>query len=320
MRSFIKFIIIICASIYMTACATTAPHNHLDARARPHIKTVDTVLFAKQNQIGADVKKGSEWTKIIAISQGNVIPLLVDAGITGIRTISANSNAKPIRERLEGFDFPVEFREHIKQSMANSRFGDVGEVKLRRSEYEGFRGHYIQNSDADAVLFVDMKYAFTPKFDKLYVATSAMMFPKKAELTPYQEERGSKHHIEITDNIYRNQFIAMLSPEDKEGSKSDNVAYWEAQTEEDLIRKLQAAALRLADVMADDISIDDVTGLPPLDDPVDDTAPRSVPNGDIDLENEDIAALEAEVVGADQDDIADTFASPAASPEIDADS
>ena len=153
----------------MTACTTTPTYNHLDAAARPHIQTVDSVLIAKQDRIGADIKKGSQLTQIAAVAQGSIIPILLDVGITSFRTMSANKMAKPMRETLEDFDYASEFRYQFKESMANSELKGVDKIRILREEYPGFRGQYIESSDADAVLFVDMKYAFTPKFDKLYL-------------------------------------------------------------------------------------------------------------------------------------------------------
>jgi len=269
----------------MTACTTTPTYNHLDAGARPHIKTVDSVLIAKQNRIGADIKKGSQLTQIAAVAQGTIIPILVDVGITGIRTMTANKMAKPMRESLEGFDYASEFRLQLKESMANSELKGVDKIKIIRQEYEGFRGQYIENSDADAVLFVDMKYAFTPKFDKLYVTSHAMMFPNMPELQPYQESRGRKNIIEFTDNIYRNQFTALISAKVEDGSKSENAAYWAELSEEELKTILQVVALKLADAMAEDISIDDVSGDPAID--VFDDAP----NDKIEVGQEDITSI-----------------------------
>lgn len=259
MRSLINYIMIIFASIFMVACQTTPTHNHLDAGARPHIKTVDSILIAKQTKIGADIKQGSELAKILSFAQANPIPILVDAGVTGVRLMHAHRLAKPMRKTLDGFDFPVEFREHVKQSLAGSKLNMVDEIQLRRQEHEGFRGQYILNSEADAVLMIDMRYGFTPKFDRLYVAASALMFPKTDELTPFQEERGNDQLLELSDNIYRNSFVAAVSPDDPDGSTSENAAYWASLSEEELTVILQAAALRLSDHLAEDISLDDVT-------------------------------------------------------------
>lgn len=304
-------------SVFMAlgACETTPTYNHLDAGARPHIKTVDSVLFAKQNNIGADVKEGSDFAKILAFAQASPIPLLADAAITGYRTISANLLAKPMREALEGFDYAVDFREQMMQSLEGSKLTGVDFMAIRRKEQPGFRAQFIEDSDADAVLFVDMKYAFTPDFGKLYVGASVMMFPNSDELKPFQEERGSDRVFEFTDNIYRNQFAAFMSPDFKDGGKAQNAIYWAGFTEEELTTRLQAASLRLADVIADDIGIDKV-----ISDP--DAAPaKDKAKEKIDIEGEDVMAAQAEgdAVDAPSDLISEQASTITDTPDTDTD-
>lgn len=267
MLLFMKRISLIFAVLAMSACSTTnTPNfNHLDAGARPHIQTVDTVLVAKQKRLGADVKEGSKVAKILAVTQANVLPLLVDAGVTGIRTFTAHKLSAPMREALGDYDYPVEFKEQILTSLSTSAVDGIDQIKIRRKEFDGFRGGFIQTSSADAVMFIDMRYGFTQDFGKLYVALSATMFPNKDELTPFQEEEGNDNVIEYTDNIYRNQFVAIISPDDKAAGQSGkyvNSIYWAGLSEEELKVRLEKAGLLLAETLANDLGIDDVTNLP----------------------------------------------------------
>ena len=259
MRTLFSRLMIISAAICMTACASTQPsYNHLDAGARQHIKTVDSVLVAKQKKIGADITQSSQFSQIAAVAQGSVLPIMIDAGIAGIRTIKANSLAKPMRETLEEHDFPWEFRKQVKYALANSELDGVEDFTIVRGEYPGFRSGYIEDSEADAVLFVDMKYAFTPKFDNLYVTSLAILFPNTPELRPFQERPDRDNVIEFSDNIYRNQFVALVPTPLKDGSKSENAAFWAELSEEELTNLLHTAGLLLSDKMANDIGIDDL--------------------------------------------------------------
>ena len=292
MWTLIRYIIIVMASICMTACSTTqATKNHLDAGARPHIKTVDAVLMAKQSNISADVKKGSDLAKLLAVTQANVIPLVVDAGVTGVRTFTAHKLSKPMREMLDEYDYPVEFREKLEATLTNGALDGIDNIKIRRKDYDGFRGKYIQESEADAVLFVDMKYAFTSSFDKLYVAIVATMFPNTPELTPYQQEAGNDHVIELSDNIYRNQFAAVIRPEVENSGKYANSVYWASLTQDELIARLDAAGLMLADSLAHDISIDDVSADPASTTSVPDTSDQPDTDDKIEVAPEDIEAV-----------------------------
>ena len=259
MSSLVIRIAIISACFIMTACQTLPTHNHLDAGARQHIKTVDSVLIAKQNNIGADISQDSTLAQISSIVSGSlVVPALVDIGVSSVRTISANKHAKPMREALEHHDYAWEFRKQLRHALANSNLEGVDKVAIVRQEFPGLRGLMIQESEADAILFVDMKYSFTPKFDRLYVSSHAMLFPNKPELRAFQETPDRDRNIEFSDNIYRNQFAAVIKTDIEDGSKSENAAFWAALSEEELVDLLEQAGLVLSDAMATDINLDDV--------------------------------------------------------------
>ncbi len=259
MPSLLTRLIFLMAFVSLTACQTLPAYNHLDAGARQHIKTVDSVLVAKQNRIGADIKQNSTLSQISSFLPGPaIIPILVDVGVNGARSISANKHAKPMRETLENHDFAWEFRKQIRHALANSNLEGVDSFAMIREEIPGIRGRIIEDSNADAVLFVDMKYAFTPQFDTLYVASHAMLFPNKPELRAFQEKPDKDRVIEFSDNIYRNQFAATLSTGIKDGTKAENAAFWAELSEEQLVDVLQNAGLVLSDTMANDINLDDV--------------------------------------------------------------
>ena len=261
MRSFITRFISLSACISLAACATSAlpPEHHLDAGARQHINTVDAVLIAKQTQIGTDIKRNSTLSNISALASGfTPIPLLLDVGISSARKASANKAAEPMREALEGHDYAYEFRQQVKQSLAGTTLGEVESFRIMRGEYPGLRGRLISESQADAVLLVDMKYAFTPNFETLYVRSFAMLFPKLEELKPFQEKPGKDRIIEFSDNIYRNQYAVGISTGLKDAEKSEHAAHWAEMSQEKLIEALDVAALMLSDTIANDIGIDDV--------------------------------------------------------------
>jgi len=259
MRILILRLLIIFTSIAMTACQTLPTENHLDAGARQHLNTVDGVLIAKQDRIGADVKSTSGIVEIGTLVTGSpILPVLLDLGVTGVRTAKANNLAKPIRENLENYDYAWEFRKQVKQSLEGPTFDELDNFMIVRDEFPGLRGHIIQESNADAVLMIDMKYGFTPTFETMYVQSHAMLFPKSAELEPFREKRDRNNLIEFSDNIYRNQYAASLSTGLKDATTSEHAAFWAELSEEKLVDLLERAGLILADTIANDIGIDDI--------------------------------------------------------------
>ena len=249
------------ASLTLTACATRADYHLLDAGARQHIKTVDGVLIASQKQIGADISQGSRLSNLATFFSGSPIPMLVEAGVAGVRTIEANKLAKPMRETLGDHDYAWEFRKQVKQSLARTTLSDLDQLDkmtIIREDYPGLRASLIEKSDADAVLVVDMKYAFTPKFDRLYVASYAMLFPNTEALKRFQETPDKDNIIEFSDNLYRNQFAASLSVAEPSSSRTENAAYWAEVPRDTLIDALERVGLSLVDALANDINLDDL--------------------------------------------------------------
>ena len=259
MRLLITRGLVLGAFISLSACSTLPTENHLDAGARQHINSVDAVLIAKQDEIGADIKQNGTLTQVSALLSGTtIIPLLLEVGVSGVRTVNANKMAKPMRETLEGHDYPWEFRKQVRQSLEGTTLDGVDRFKIVREEYPGLRGQIISTSDADAILLMDMKYAFTPSFEKLYVASSAMMFSNQPELLPFQEVPKKNNVLELTDNIYRNQYAVQISTGLTDATKTEHAAKWAEMSQEELVQVLDVAGLILADTIANDIGIDDV--------------------------------------------------------------
>ncbi len=261
MRSFAKNGISLAASLSLAACATNSlpNENYLDAGARQHIKTVDAVLITKQDRIAADVKQNATLGDIGVIAAPfTQIPMLLDIGVKAVNGIKADKMVKPIREKLEGHDYPYALRKQVRQSLSGTTLDGVEDFMILRGEYPGQRGRIIENSDADAVLLVDMKYGFTADFKSLYLASYAMLFPNHPELKQFQETPDRDRLLEYSDNIYRNQFSVSLSTNLEDAAPSEHAAIWAELSQEDLVEVLDGVALVMADTIANDIGFDDL--------------------------------------------------------------
>lgn len=255
MRYSFKLSLTACIVAALSACQTTPTNNYLDAEARPHIKEVDSVLIAKQNQVGADIKT-SQLSKYL---QGHIVPVLFDIGLNTIRTDKAKKYVTPVREALAEYDFTADIKEEFNQALAESGVAGADGLKVLRNEPLGFRPAYISQSTADAVLFVDVNYAFSPKFDNLNISSNVMLYPINPALSPYKERPDTDRYIEYSDNIYRNSFMASIPAGLGEESKtSENAAAWAALSEAELMEKLQDASTRLAASIAADLLVDEL--------------------------------------------------------------
>ena len=261
MQSYVASFGCLAAIVALSACSTIPEpeENYLDAGARQHIKTVDAVMFAKQDRVGADIKQNGKLAQVSALASAvTLLPMFLEVGVTGVRVVNANKMAKPIRKKLEGHDYPYEFKKQVKQSLAGTTLDGVENIKIIRQEIPGMRGQFIAESEADAVLMLDMKYSFTPTFETLYVHSHTMLFPNRPELAPFQEQPDKDGIIEFSDNIYRNQYAVAISSGLKDATAAEHAAKWAEMSSETLVEALEVAGLMLADTMANDISIDDL--------------------------------------------------------------
>jgi len=246
----------LCLSTLMAACATTRPYNLIDAEARPHIQEMDSVLISKQSEVRADINT----SKLSQYIQGHFAPVLFDLAVNGIRAHKAGKIMQPIRETLHGYDFTQDIQEEFTQALGETELGDMGELKLLRQEPQGFRAAYIRNSDADAVMFIDVEFAFSPSFNALNLTSHVMIFPVDEALSPYKEKPDTDNLIELSDNIYRNQFVAAIpSGIDLKSSKSENGVAWAEKSSEEMTILMQKAAEKLASHIVADLNTDDVS-------------------------------------------------------------
>lgn len=238
----------------LSACTTTRPYNLIDPEARAIIKDVDSVLISTQDHVSADINV----SRISKYVQGHFVPVLIDIGLNSLRTYKANKIMVPIHETLGEYDFTQEIHSQFNQALQNSRIEGLDEVKLIREEPAGFKAAFLRQSEADAVMFINVKYAFTPKFDALNLTSHIMVMPVNAALSPYKERPDTDDIIELEDNIYRNQFLASVVPVEMIGSKDENGALWAEMSDEELSGRMQKAAKKLALAIAHDLSLDDV--------------------------------------------------------------
>ncbi len=241
--------------VVLSACASTTPqYKHLNAEARPLLKEVDSVLFAKQNEIKADIKV----SKISQYVQGHIVPVLIDVGLNAYRSHKANKIITPIRMALQDYDYTADIKEEFAQALMTSELGDGDSLKILREEPQGFRAAFIRKSEADAVMFIDVNYAFTPKFDAMNLISSVMIFPVNPALSPYKEKPDTDNVIEYDDNIYRNQFMASIPVGIKDGTRDENGAVWMDMSGDQLKARLQEAAQKLAAHIANDLKTDEI--------------------------------------------------------------
>jgi len=187
--------------------------------------------------------------------------MLFDAGVNIYRSVQANKIMKPIKETMADYDYKDGLKAALNEALLDSDLEGAGDLTMLEEEPLGFRAAYVQDSDADAVMFIDVKYKFTSNFDALHLLSAVMVFPVDEALSPHKEKPNENDILEFEDNIYRNQFgvsIGVTPEKDETRKKSENGALWAEMSEDHLSGLLKLAANRLAFTIADDLRIDDL--------------------------------------------------------------
>jgi len=263
MGSELKTAVISSMALTLAACTTTPNFKHMDPEARKMIQSVDSVLITKQDGVKADINV----SRLSSYIQGHFVPVLIDIGLNSYRSHKANKIMVPIHQTLGDYDYTQDIKAQFNQALAKSNVAGAGELEILREEPQGFRAAYIRKSEADAVMFIDVKYAFTPTFDALNLTSAIMVFPVNPALSPYKEKPNDDDILAYEDNIYRNQFMASIVPATMVGTKDENGALWGQMSEEELAGRMQKAAKKLAEVIANDLATDEL-----LDEPSGDIA------------------------------------------------
>ena len=254
MRSIVKSGTFIYMAVAMSACATTqADFNRIDPKARQYIQKIDSVLITKQDTVEADINVSN----LSSIVQGNLVLGLIDAGVNTHRLNEADEIMAPIYKTLYDYNYAEEVQAQFNKALSDSQMDEASGLKILANEPRGFRVAYIRQSTADAVMFVDIGYAFTPTFKALNLKSDVVIYPVNKSLYPFKEKPDFDNIIEHSDNIYRNQFQASIMPAGMNGSKKENGAAWTQMSEEELSGRMKKAAQKLAEFIANDLSLDD---------------------------------------------------------------
>jgi len=254
MRSIVKSGTFIYMAIAMSACATKhRDFNRIDANARQYIQKIDSVLITNQDTIEADINVSN----LSSVMQGNLVLGMIDAGFNTHRSNEAEKIMAPIYKTLYDYNYAEEVQKQFNQALSESKIEEASGLQILNNEPRGFRYAYIKQSKADAVMFVDIGYAFSPNFDALNLTSDVVIYPVINSLNPFKEKPDYDNRIEHGDNIYRNQFLASIMPTGMNGSKEENGARWTQMSEEELSGRMQRGAKKLAEFIANDLSLDD---------------------------------------------------------------
>lgn len=240
------------AALAMSACATR-PYNHIDASARSHLTSLDSVLIITQSEIAFSINESN----VAEAMGGGLIPALLDSAVNNARAKSAEKRVASVRDKLIDFDIATQFEKDLEAEIADANLPSVEDVELVRAINSGFRAERIIRTSADAVLFVTTKMEMSPNFDQIVLRSSVSVYPNNPALIPYKEKVEDDSVVdELTDNIYRNSFVQIV-PLASGPSPDENIEQIVALDTDELIGMLEQASADLAHVIVEDLQVDD---------------------------------------------------------------
>lgn len=247
-----KFLVLAAVALCLSACASR-PNNHIDADARSYLKTVDTVLVVTQSEIGTEINH----SKVGTATGGGALGALIDISIDASRAGKAEELIIPIRDKLLDFDFAAVLEEDLESTLATIDIERLADVALVRGVDSGFMQNTVQETSADAVMFVDATYNVSADFSNMIVITDVKIFPANAELIKFAEKPDDDAKLtELSDNIYRNTFRTEYQMVDI-GKRNANAEGAAELSADELTNALSEASKLMARQIADDILVDD---------------------------------------------------------------
>ena len=244
-----KKLMMIAVAISLGACATPRAYNHIDVEARPLITQLETTLIVAQSEIGSEID--------VYYSGDGLIPALIDANINAKRTSKAEEFIAPVRDAMIDFDFGATLESDLINAFTTGHVDGTDRVKLVRGIDTDFKQNAVQNSEADAVMFIDASYNISANFGEMIASAVVQIFPVSPNLRPFSEKPDQDDKlVELTDNIYRNAFrtsTALSAMADRDS----NARIVSEMTSEELTKALSDAATLIAKQIAADILRDD---------------------------------------------------------------
>lgn len=216
-------------ALLLAGCGSRVPVAPMSKNVQTELSSIDTTLIIRQSNLDVTVPQTDG-------SQGGLIGVLVAAVIDSARRSSAETEAAPIVERIQDYDFRQVMRDEATSSLADLKnvkanlplnIDTVGSDLTFRIAYD--------KSTANAFLLCNIGY--TLNSGNLIVTLHASMYPKADTLKKYRNTPNESNPLANGNAIYNNKFSFV-----KEGITANNIQ-----------ASLDEAAQNLAKQLATDI-------------------------------------------------------------------
>ncbi len=192
--------------IILSGCGST-PNNYLSKQITNKIGKTDVYITIPQKEITAEIER----SQVAAATGGGLLFALVDVAIESSRANKAEELLQPIKNSLIDINFNQMFVEKLKTELANLEWLNVNKIVLINDLVPNQMQLNFEESDADAIMLINARYALSSNFSQLTANANASILPKNESLRQYSEKptskKARKSKLHIDNNIYRDSFV-----------------------------------------------------------------------------------------------------------------
>jgi len=239
--------IFVVAGLMVTACAGIPAHEGLPPAAKDQISSTEVVLPIQQSEIYVYVPPET------AGQTSGLIGALVDVTVDAIRTGKAETSVKRLRDALVDYNFDTVMQSHAKTALTQVPWphGDHVHV-VKEVSKDSFDQALAASRDA-AVIFTTTDYQLSNDADQLSVTVNASLFPRTDALRALKQGKTSSTPSSVSNSLYHNTLKFEYRAPRATSDRDSNMQNWSANNGAAMRTALNAAAAKLAWMVAQDI-------------------------------------------------------------------
>lgn len=185
-----------CLAAVLAGCAT--PQVSMTKQVQADLERVESVLIIPQNNLDITVQPSNPGNT-------GLLGALIVIAIDSARQSSAEREAAPLLESLQGFDFRNVMMEASVDALNNiNRVRLVLRPRVESVDSESAKRIAYDESSESAVLFCRVGYKY--QSGNLLVTANAEIYPKKTALKQYRFKPEEANPLNDGNAIYRKSF------------------------------------------------------------------------------------------------------------------
>ncbi|HUP92579.1 MAG TPA: hypothetical protein VM074_10060 [Solimonas sp.] len=169
-------------SLVVSGCAVTPMNQAMPKEMAGSLATTDVIVGISQSEVNPTiiVQNSSAVSGQFGLI-GALVGSAVDAGVNESRSTKAEETVRPVRSALIDYNFDQRFSGAVTQALPATA-ASLGTAKqfFVKDVNDKYYERVYTASTADAVMFVNADYMFTPDFANLRTGIRALLYSRKS--------------------------------------------------------------------------------------------------------------------------------------------